>query len=257
MIYLAQFLSKSFEKKDIFCYTICVNTGRNVMAQFSFRQGLVTFFGAMTVGLASCDTKGGPTPNPGGNGGTKPTEYKIDSVASKLDIIADIGNSAFTDNGISDDAGNVYYGLGSRVNSKNSDKVSTGVSGYDNIKFNVKYNRENMGVGTNSVKNGEYYVRSQKSDEPILSYEPAEKSGYFKTITEIDEENKRKVVKVIKQINVFVKEASGIRIMGSRFANDEVYKKYLDNCASTKSTAIYSSMNRLDVNATSQSVSPL
>lgn len=224
------------------------------MAQFSFRQALVTTIGAMTFGLASCD-KGDPI-NPSG-GGTKPTEYKIDSVASKLDVIADIGNSAFTDNGISDEAGNVYYGLGSRVNSKNSDKVSTGVSGYDNIKFNVKYNRGNMGVGTNSVKNGEYYVRSQNSDEPIISYEPAEKGGYFKTITEIDEENKRKVVKVIKQINVFVKEASGIRIMGSRFTNDDVYNKYLDNCASTKSTAIYSSMNRLDVNATSKSVSPL
>lgn len=253
------FNAKVFENKAFFCYTQCVNTGRIVMATlqnfkrnvrsyaaYGLASGLTTIFG---LGLGSCGKGEEPSP-------VKPvdpvTQYKVDSVDVKMNIIANIGMSTFTDNGFLNEDKTISYGLGSRVYSAGNDKVSTGASGYDNIKFKVSYNKDNITSGTNSVKGGEYYVAAKRPKDPILTYTSAVAGGILKTDVVTDEVNKRKIVNRIKAINIFVQEASGIRIQGSKFADNDAYLKYIENCASAKSTEVYSRSNVMDLDPKSK-----
>ncbi|MBA4853771.1 hypothetical protein [Emticicia sp. BO119] len=247
MIYLAQFLSKSFEKQDIFCYTLRVNTGRNVMAQFSFRQGLVTLFGAMTFGLASCD-KGDPINPSGGNTNPDPIA-KVDTVDSILQVYPN-ASSAVMGESITKD-GKRYFGFNARISEDvNDTKVTTGASGYDNMKYKVKYFRENMKKGAKSTPGGEYYIAADSTQKPVMSYEPAD-GKYFK-IVPVTVGNQTTYHR-IKRADVFVESKDGLRIMGSTITDDAAFNDRLDNVASQQSAELSAKLNVLDLNATSKS----
>lgn len=218
------------------------------MAQFSFRQALVTIIGAMTFGLASCD-KGDPI-NPSG-GGTKPDPVaKADTIKNYvLDIYA--GESAsFLGESILD--GQIRYrGLNASVSDQSNSKVSTGASGYDNIKYKVRYFRDNLEKGTGSNIGGEYYIAAKNAKNPILEYEPA--TGKYLKVVSIADGNHTTVYEIAKT-RIFAENKKGIRIMGSKYQNDTEFNSALDNISSPESSKICAESNFLDVSATKESI---
>lgn len=253
-------LRKLFENKAFFCYTRCVNTRRNVMTtligDFFYNAGLAIkrkayrytalgLVGMLGFSQLSCD-KGEPiTPGDGG----EPTQpvAKVDSVDSILKVYS-TGTSAVMGDAIIQD-GKTYYGFNARI-SDNESKITTGRSGYDNIKYKVKYFRENMKKGTNSIPGGEYYIAADNAKNPIISYEPAQ-GKYLKNIS-VTNGNQTTIHRIIRA-DIFVEGKEGMRIMAYKAKDDAEFSEFLDNATSPESAEMCAKRNILDLDATKKS----
>lgn len=245
MIYLAQFLSKSFEKKDIFCYTECVNTGRNVMA-----HGLKKFIGYTAfVGLMACgEKKEAPTPI------TPVDQYKEVHVNVIQNVTMNRSDSNFKKTAITNEDNSTAYGLDAVAYGTDNSRISTTTwsANSDNIPFTVNVHKENITYGNNSVKGGEYWLASNKPTEPVISFNGKKEENSISDLAvaqEINTAEKIKIFKHVKQINLYAPGAidGGIRITGSLYADNETYLKYIANCADTQNAKTFASRRYLRV----------
>jgi len=190
MIYLAQFLSKSFEKQDIFCYTICVNTGRNVMATLmNYADNAFSFVGKkarklmLMSGVAfaafGCGDKGGePTPV---------TPKIIDATAiaegAKISIEFDGAIAPDKPDGVNDFFGKInidYPGFSAQL-------ARTGQN------FSVSLENAEAHEPTTSDKG--YFTAKDKNRKASLNIKSLDPDG-FGTVTTLDAQKKIKELRI-------------------------------------------------------------
>lgn len=260
MLYLAKLLTKSFEKPDTFCYTKCVNTGRNVMATLmNYADNALSFVGKkarklmLISGVAfaafSCgDKKDDPSPI-----GKGVDEFKVEHDTLGINIkISNASSNFFMPRTIEKLDGSLVRGFNVSVKGEDDSYLATGSSSANNTKFTMVINTDNIVYGSNSVENAVNgsKLASKNVNIDVAKYYPAKPNGELADIVEVTTTTKPDGGKLTITKHKHITEASllapenGVPLLGASY-NKKTFEEFIKNCAANATS--FSEKNVMDL----------